>query len=78
VFSRDKILAALLANQFDGEKLPDVSFLEKPANGSIEKFSKVLDGIGDRCFFIHDLHELRAILELHLGLLLGLLIPLLT
>jgi L-lactate dehydrogenase complex protein LldG len=67
MFSRDKILAALLANQFDGEKLPDVSFLEKPANGSIEKFSKVLEGIGGRCFFIHDSQELKAILELHFG-----------
>jgi L-lactate dehydrogenase complex protein LldG len=55
--SRDKILAAIAANQPELTILPDLSFLKGDIKGALEKFTKTLTTIGGKVIEIKNLEE---------------------
>jgi len=59
--SREKILNAVRANQFNGPALPDIEFLERKGKGTPEKFKTVLSSIGGEVFYINSLDEVSRI-----------------
>jgi len=64
--SREKILAAVKANQPDSTALPDLSVFETTAQGSLEKFAEVLTFIGGKIAYVTGYDDIaRMIGEQH-------------
>ncbi|MDB5109814.1 MAG: lutC 1 [Mucilaginibacter sp.] len=58
--SRDKILAAVAANQPQLTALPDISFLKGDGTGALEKFVNTLTAIGGKVIEISSLDDIVA------------------
>ena len=65
--SREKILAAVKANQPDSTVLPDLSVFETTAQGSLEKFAEVLGAIGGKIVHVSGYDEIAQTISLQYG-----------
>ena len=65
--SRDKILAAVKANQPDSTALPDLSVFETTAQGSLQKFAEVLGAIGGKITYVSGYDEIAEIISSQYG-----------
>lgn len=65
--SREKILAAVKANQPDGTALPDLSVFETTEQGSLEKFAEVLAFIGGKIAYVSGYGEIAQTISLQHG-----------
>lgn len=64
--SREKILAAVQANQPITVVLPDISIFETASKGSLLKFASALKGVGGEISYVSGYEEiLRLVLALH-------------
>ncbi len=61
--SRDKILAAVAANQPQLTALPDISFLKGDVNGVQEKFIATLTAIGGKVIEVDNFNEITAYIK---------------
>jgi L-lactate dehydrogenase complex protein LldG len=62
--SREKILAAVKANQPDSTILPDLSIFTTTEQGSLEKFAEVLGAIGGKIVRVSSYNEIAQIISL--------------
>jgi L-lactate dehydrogenase complex protein LldG len=61
--SRDKILAAVKANQPATTPLPDIHSFERNAAGSLDKFTTVLKMVGGSVYYVNNFAEVANILR---------------
>ena len=65
--SREKILAAVKANQPDSTALLDLSVFETTAQGSLQKFAEVLGAIGGKIVHVSSYDEIAQTISLQYG-----------
>jgi L-lactate dehydrogenase complex protein LldG len=65
--SREKILAAVKANQPDSSALPDLSVFETTEQGSLKKFAEVLGAIGGKIAYVSGYDEIASIISSQYG-----------
>jgi len=66
--SREKILAAVKANQPDSTALPDLSVFETTEQGSLQKFAEVLGTIGGKIAYVSGYNEIAGIINSQYGI----------